>query len=504
MRTPRHDQAPSRRGGAILAAAALAAIVLVPAPASAVPTCVFDGPTATVTVGVGNGETATIVRSGDAIALDGVPCGAATVSNTDAIAVNGTGIPAAVVIDLSGGQFAPGLTPETDSGDPEIEFTIGLSAGSSIVRIAGGPGSDNVVAGAAGLNLNAAETPGDPDVLIVGLPTVVIEGNAGGDVLSVTGGSGTGAASTARLSGGLDGDLLMGAAGGNEFDGGDGPDTLDYSAATQLLEANLVTGIVQHVANQADQLVGVESLTGSSGADLIIGDDADNVLIGGDGPDTLIGGGGNDVLDGHAGIDIVDFSGTSNGVTINLIGHVATGAGTDTLASIEQALGSPSNDVLVGDNDANVLQGGAGDDRIDGADGDDTIDGGAGDDTVDFGLAAAGVKVNLGAGTATGAGTDTLVDIENATGSDEGDTLNGGAGANVLDGGDGADTLNGRNGNDHLLGRGGRDQLFGQKGRDDLSAGPANDQLNGGKGKDVCHGGSGADSFVFCEGIKLG
>src|SRR3990172_13304302 len=80
VRTPTHAQARPRRLGTALAAAVMAAALLVAAPAAAVPTCAFDGPTATVTVAVGNGETATIARTGEAITLDAVPCGAATVS----------------------------------------------------------------------------------------------------------------------------------------------------------------------------------------------------------------------------------------------------------------------------------------------------------------------------------------------------------------------------------------------------------------------------------------
>jgi len=406
----------------------MAAALLVAAPAAAVPTCAFDGPTATITVAVGNGETATIARTGEAITLDAVPCGAATVSTTDAIVVNATGIPAAVVIDLSGGDFAPGLTTESDGGNSEIEFSIDLPAGSPIVRIAGGTTGDNIVAGAAGLNLNAVEAVGDADVLIVGLPALVVGGGAGNDVLSVTGGSGTGAPSTARLEGGTEGDLLIGASGGNALTGGDGSDTVDYTAATQLLDANLITGVIQHVAGLVDQVTDIENLTGSPGADAILGDGDDNVLRGGDGPDTLSGGAGNDTLDGGSDVD-----------------------------------------------------------------------------TVDFGLSDAGVEVSLGKGTATGAGEDTLIDVENVIGSDKADTLNGEEGINTLDGGDGSDVLNGRGGGDELQGGDGRDSLFGQKGRDDLSAGAGNDRLDGGKGKnDVCQGGTGADSFVFCEVIKLG
>lgn len=504
MRIPRHAQARPRRLGTGLAVSALATALLATSPAEAAPTCVFDGVTATATVDVGNGETATIARAGDAITLDGAPCDVATVTNTDAIVVNATGIPASVIISLTGGPLSPGLTPETDGGDPEIESSINLPAGSPIVLIQGGPAVDDVVAGAAGLNLNADEAVGDPDVLIVGLPTVVVEGGPGNDVLSVTGGSGTGAPSTARLDGGPDGDLLLGAAGGNSLDGGDGPDTLSYAAASQLLEANLATGLVQHAASQVDQLAGVENLTGSPGADELVGDAGPNVLNGGDGADTLDGGGGNDTLDGQGGNDTVDFSGATNGVLVNMLGRVATGDGTDTLASIENALGSGFADDLIGDGQANLLQGGAGDDTIDGDAGDDTIDGGDGIDTADYGRSPKGVTVKLGKGLATGDGADTLVDIENVIGSDKGDTLNGGGGPNDLNGGAGADSMYGRDGNDEVVGAGGRDRLFGQKGRDDLSGGSENDQLDGGNGQDACRGGAGADSFVFCESIKLG
>jgi Ca2+-binding RTX toxin-like protein len=485
-------------------AATTVAALLVASPALAVPTCVFDAPTATVTIDVGNGETAAIARSGDAITLDGAPCDVATVTNTDAIVVNGTGIPAEVVIDLSGGEFAPGLTPETDTGNSEIEFTINLPAGSPTVRIVGSAGSDNIVSGAAGLNLNAIEAVGDADVLIVGLPTVIVGGEAGNDVLSVAGGSGTGAPSTASLDGGPDGDLLIGAAGGNSFTGGLGPDTIDYSSATQLVEANMVTGVVMHAASQLDQIAGIENLTGSPDGDTIIGDDVDNDLRGGDGADTLVGGGGNDAVDGGGGNDTVDFSSSLAGVLANLVGGSTVGQGIDTLASIENLIGSAFADQLVGDNGANVLEGGPGDDRLEGLGGDDTLDGGSDVDTLEHRLSTTAVTVNLGKGTAQGAGADTLIDIENATGTAKGDSLSGGSGANLLRGGAGADELQGRAGSDDLTGGDGRDRLFGQKGKDDLSGGPGNDQLDGGKGKpDVCSGGSGADAFVSCEKIKL-
>jgi len=78
------------------------------------------------------------------------------------------------------------------------------------------------------------------------------------------------------------------------------------------------------------------------------------------------------------------------------------------------------------------------------------------------------VTVNLKAGNASGAdGNDTLVDIENARGSEYADTLIGS---------DGANDLQGRAGDDNIQGGGGNDTLHGGKG---------NDIIDGGEGQDV-------------------
>jgi hypothetical protein len=105
-----------------VAGVGLSASLLVAPPAVAtVAECSFDAGTATVTVTPLDGS-ADIIRRGDAIAVDGVDCGAATVTNTDTVdVVPSTGD--AVTIDLRGGPFAPGLTDEGD-GSSEIEFFI--------------------------------------------------------------------------------------------------------------------------------------------------------------------------------------------------------------------------------------------------------------------------------------------------------------------------------------------------------------------------------------------
>src|SRR5262245_4482023 len=73
-------------------ALALAVVALSPGVAGAgvgfVTSCSFDGATATVTAVVGSGASATLLRNGSAIEFGGVPCGGATVTNTDQINIS--------------------------------------------------------------------------------------------------------------------------------------------------------------------------------------------------------------------------------------------------------------------------------------------------------------------------------------------------------------------------------------------------------------------------------
>ena len=503
VRTPNRPHVRERTlvGRVLLTVLSTAATLVVVIPSAVASSCLFDKPTATATVDVGNAETASIARSGDAIALNGTPCGTATVSTTDSIVVNGSGTPAAVVIDLAGGPFAPGLTSES-GGDAEIEFTINLPTGAGVLRISGSSSADAITVGAGGINLNATEATGDADVTIVGSAPIEISGLAGADALSIAGGSGTGAPAVANLLGGDDDDQLFDALGGSTLDGGAGSDTADYTAAAGALTANLGTGVAS-LESGTDQLALIENLTGSKKADTLAGDGAANILRGGDGDDLLSGGGDDDTLDGGAGIDLVDFTGASGAVRVNLPGRTATGDGNDILADIENAIGSTFDDEMFGDDAANTLSGGDGNDSIDGGGGDDTLDGGVGTDLVDFGQSGTGVTVDLAKGTATGDGDDALSGFEAVSGTAKTDTIQGNDQGNLLIGGSGADTISGRVGNDQIVAGNGRDLLFGGKGQDNLFGGPAKDQLDGGKGNDFCRGGPDPDSFVFCEAIQL-
>lgn len=115
-----------------------------------------------------------------------------------------------------------------------------------------------------------------------------------------------------------------------------------------------------------------------------------------------------------------------------------------------------------------------------GGGGNDRLEGQRGVDTVSF-FESKGMKVDLAAGTAIGAGTDHLASIENVLGSPGKDTLKGNSGPNVL---------HGLAGPDALAGRGGKDTLNGGIGRD---------SLDGGANKDSCIGGRGSDMVRRCE-----
>lgn len=189
---------------------------------------------------------------------------------------------------------------------------------------------------------------------------------------------------------------------------------------------------------------------GAEGENIVIGDltqtdIADNTVI----------------IDAAAGDDLVNATDTGKSL------HLTGGTGADTL------LASSSDDTLFGGDGADVLRGGgavdaadslfggAGNDTLDGGGGDDLIDGGDNVDTIEFNSATSGVNVNLADGTATGQGADTLISIENAIGTAQGDTLTGDTGDNLLTAGVGADVLNYRlgDGNDTLGGGADNDTL---------------------------------------------
>jgi len=275
------------------------------------------------------------------------------------------------------------------------------------------------------------------------------------------------------------------------------------------------------------------TITGTSGNNNLVGTSGDDSIYGLAGDDTLDGRLGNDTLDGgdHSklGGDTVKYATAASAVIVNLSTGTATGgAGNDTLINIENIIGSANADTLTGDANTNTLDGQGGNDVLDGGDGDDhlnggwgsdtlyggagydTLEGGGGNDILDGGTegkgkssssdtakyatAASAVVVNLSTGTATGGGgIDTLISIENITGSAFADTLTGDANSNELNGSEGDDILYGGDGYDSLFGDLGNDTLWGGTGDDYLYGGTGDDDLNGETGDDYLYGGAGDD-----------
>jgi len=251
---------------------------------------------------------------------------------------------------------------------------------------------------------------------------------------------------------------------------------------------------------------GNDSLTGTAAADTLDGGDGndvlrglagDDLLLGGAGDDTLQGGMGSDRYDGGAGSDTVSFSGTNKSVSIDLAAGLAKPyGGSETLASIENAIGGNANDTLAGDAGANRLEGGAGndvltglagedfllggngDDSMQGGAGTDIYDGGAGSDTVIYSGAGRSVFVDLSRDLAKLVeGDEQLISIENVIGGKANDTLIGDGGANRLVGGAGNDVLRGLAGDDVLDGGLGVDRFhFGAL---DLAGGDGRDTVRG-------------------------
>ncbi|MBO9698484.1 MAG: hypothetical protein J7499_20010, partial [Sphingopyxis sp.] len=134
------------------------------------------------------------------------------------------------------------------------------------------------------------------------------------------------------------------------------------------------------------------------------------------------------------------------------------------------------------------------------------LDGAGGVDTAYYANATAGVTVDLtisGPQATGGAGSDTLLNIENLTGSAFDDKLTGDGGANLLSGGGGNDTLLGGGGDDTLRGGAGDDVLDGGAGYDFVDYNDAKSAVTVSlavTGPQTT-GGSGQDTLIGIEGL---
>ena len=235
----------------------------------------------------------------------------------------------------------------------------------------------------------------------------------------------------------------------------------DLDATPLAVRAETVFILESVVIENAFGGNGDDSITGNAARNTLAGEDGNDALYGEGGDDWLIGGAGNDTLDGGLGLNRLDGGAGSDVYAVRndedvieeSLTALATLNDTDTVLCY-------INDYLLPEEIENVailatgtvyLTGNASANTITPGKGSCVIDGDEGSDTVDYSLAAKAVKVNLGTSAAQktgGAGTATLMSIENLTGSRHNDRLTGNDDDNHIVGGAGRDSMTGGGGAD--------------------------------------------------------
>ncbi|HEV2814588.1 MAG TPA: hypothetical protein VGW10_15140 [Solirubrobacteraceae bacterium] len=374
----------------------------------------------------------------------------------------------------------------TDRGDPGFTGPIGGD-----MRLSGGPGNDN-------LTTLASFTRGGPGNDTFTFPfssgsfrigNVLYDEAAGPVTIQMPGGTapggdgdgGTDTFATVPLQvfGSDFADQFTGDAGNSYFGGRDGDDTMDGGGAQDYLGGD----------------GGEDVLDGGGGDDVVEGGDDDDEVHGGEDDDSVAGGmgvddvfgdGGDDLLNEHstfpagiptgaddlrggAGMDFVRYGQSTAQIFAFVDGRTApvrvtlddvaddggTGEGDNARSDVEGAVGGLAGDTLIGNGGPNVLKG---------YDGADILRGGGGDDVLE------------GVGIVDTPSDDLDDDLRDLI-DDEGDDIDGQAGADTIAADEGNDTIEAREGT-----------------ADTIGCGPGTD---GGRGDRV-------DSInADCEGIAL-
>ena len=240
-----------------------------------------------------------------------------------------------------------GLAP-TIVGTNGADVLVGTSSADVIV----GLGGDDEIVGRGGGDFICGNA-GDDDLFGEG-GSDRLHGGSDDDVL-------VGGGTADWLYGGSGNDSLFGGPGSDRYDGGGGgSDYVGFIDAPGPVTVDLRSGSAS--GEGSDTLKYVEGLIGSPFGDALYGDSRANLLI---------GAGGDDTLHGRGESDFVLFLYATGGIDLDLQAEQSTGEGTDTILRIENAYGSPHDDILRGTTEPNYLDGAEGTDTIDGRGGGD-------------------------------------------------------------------------------------------------------------------------------------
>lgn len=402
---------------------------------------------------------------------------------------------------ITGGAGNNVINASTFSGNVTLDGGAGndtVRGGSGNDQLTGGTGNDSIDGGVgidvlresanANLTLTATALTGIGTDTLSSIDAAILIGGTGNNTINASTFTGP-----VTMDGGTGNDSLVGGLGNDLFTSGLGNDTINGGAGTNevresadmnfVLTPTLLTGVgtdrltnisaAKLVGGAKGNLIDASTFTGSVTLDGGAGNDT---LRGGSANDQLTGGSGNDSISGAGGSDLIAESANAN---LTLTNTTLTGAGTDTLASIELAslAGGAGNNAIDASAFAGpvTLDGGAGNDTLTGTSSGDQLTGGLGDDVLTGGLGtnllfeSADVSMTLTDTQLVGPGTDTLSNLQRIH-------LVGGDGANLIDasgftlgpvvliGGDGNDTLIGTSTNDSLTGGLGNDSISGGTG----------------------------------------
>lgn len=342
------------------------------------------------------------------------------------------------------------------------------------------------------------------DTLIGNQVVNIIDGGAGNDTID----GGTGAD---IIYAGAGNDTIIFDAADAIVDGGDGIDTLQ---AASTAKSGITVDLTQA------KYKNIENLIGSSYADKLTGNGEDNRIEGGAGNDTLNGKGGNDILSGGLGADTYIFG---KGYGSDVIAADASNKD-DIVVMNDKVTGIKLNEVTFSTDDHNLTLT-AGTDSL-------TIEGwmdDAGNRVGQFQFIDGKYGIKHASVESSGStGQDIML------GTDEANTIDGGAGADIIyagvgddtiifdaadaivDGGEGIDTLKAAEtvkagvtidltqtkykNIENLIGSKYADKLTGNGEDNRIEGGAGNDTLDGKGGNDILSGGLGADTYIFGKG----